>query len=403
MIEFKAECGHTVRAKDDDEGKVVRCSYCGRETQVPSKDDDDLNFLFSEVEKGSEEKTMSPRQRRRAMRKGTLNKRRSRKGPDPFNVALKMGYAAIIIIVLIVGIKFGWREVQRFQNERTAGGSVTPVDGGRTSHGRDRGSGRSASSGDNKDNKKKSARGLITQRLSSNRSGLYVCSFPRRALVYYRKMADDRGQPAFGVDPNVDILDDPKTIRDLRTNQDQTLDAGTYEVSIALPINDGGLMRLPDYPDLRRGVELHDERDSVENYFFPDRSRGVRLVRIGSLGMHLVKDFKNVLVVNREWTSVHALFFPAKLPLADWVTYVPDVQNYGFDDDAVLNELNFYEVSKGEIEPVLTLLKRLGAVVCKVGPETMESRPYRLFTIDVERGQIQSDRIESPRDKRGGG
>ena len=35
MIEFKAECGHTIRAKDEDVGKVVRCAYCGREAQVP--------------------------------------------------------------------------------------------------------------------------------------------------------------------------------------------------------------------------------------------------------------------------------------------------------------------------------------------------------------------------------
>jgi translation initiation factor IF-2 len=35
MIEFKAECGHTVRAKNEDAGQAVRCSYCGKAAKVP--------------------------------------------------------------------------------------------------------------------------------------------------------------------------------------------------------------------------------------------------------------------------------------------------------------------------------------------------------------------------------
>ena len=72
MIEFKAECGHTVRAKDEDAGKVVRCSYCGREAPVPSKgeDRDELEYLFSEVEKTGVYEAQSGRERRRRMRAG---------------------------------------------------------------------------------------------------------------------------------------------------------------------------------------------------------------------------------------------------------------------------------------------------------------------------------------------
>ena len=54
MIEFKAECGHTVRARDEDAGGVIRCSYCGRNAKVPDNLDSDLDFLFQDLDQSAQ-------------------------------------------------------------------------------------------------------------------------------------------------------------------------------------------------------------------------------------------------------------------------------------------------------------------------------------------------------------
>jgi len=66
MIVFKAECGHTVRAKDEDAGGVVRCSYCGRNAKVPETDDTSLDLLLGEIEQTGT--PVEERKRRRRLR-----------------------------------------------------------------------------------------------------------------------------------------------------------------------------------------------------------------------------------------------------------------------------------------------------------------------------------------------
>ncbi|MFQ5413564.1 MAG: hypothetical protein ACE5E6_03800 [Phycisphaerae bacterium] len=102
MIEFKAECGHTVRARDEDAGKVVRCSYCGRGAEVPADREDDLDFLFHEVDRAG-----APAASVGGPRGGgaLARTRRSRLSFNPFSVALKMGYAAVLIMIVVVTAK----------------------------------------------------------------------------------------------------------------------------------------------------------------------------------------------------------------------------------------------------------------------------------------------------------
>ena len=95
MIEFKGECGHTIRAKDDDAGKVVRCSYCGKEAQVP-EEEDELDFLLTEVERTGD--FDPPKSRRRAKPRPSAAAGppiRPKSDFNPFGVALKMCYAAL--------------------------------------------------------------------------------------------------------------------------------------------------------------------------------------------------------------------------------------------------------------------------------------------------------------------
>ena len=104
MIEFKAECGHTVRARDEDAGGVVRCSYCGKPANVPEETGDELDFLFNDIDQPDE----LPRSRRKRGRKKARTKRARAPGAfNPFAVVLKLCYAALLIaIVIFVGRKF---------------------------------------------------------------------------------------------------------------------------------------------------------------------------------------------------------------------------------------------------------------------------------------------------------
>ena len=101
MIEFKAECGHTVRARDEDAGGVVRCSYCGKPANVPEETGDELDFLFNDIDQPDE----LPRSRRKRGRKKARTKRARAPGAfNPFAVVLKLCYAALLIaIVIFVG------------------------------------------------------------------------------------------------------------------------------------------------------------------------------------------------------------------------------------------------------------------------------------------------------------
>ena len=95
MIEFKAECGHTVRAKDEDAGGVVRCSYCGRRAAVPESREDTLEFLFKDAESasGPPAPPISKRTRKRLF----ARRAEKRKKADPFAIVLRMCYAALLI------------------------------------------------------------------------------------------------------------------------------------------------------------------------------------------------------------------------------------------------------------------------------------------------------------------
>ena len=101
MIEFKADCGHTVRAKDENAGGVVRCSYCGKETQVPESGGDELDFLFRDLEQGEEVSRKARRKRRKAGGPPTSGGAR-RRPFDPFAVVLRLCYAAGLIVIVIV-------------------------------------------------------------------------------------------------------------------------------------------------------------------------------------------------------------------------------------------------------------------------------------------------------------
>ncbi len=96
MIEFKADCGHTVRARDEDGGGVVRCSYCGKPAPVPENNADDLDFLFTDVEQdGTDGK---PGKKRRGR---TARAPKRKKAPGEFNRGIG---DRVVHVLLVMGM-----------------------------------------------------------------------------------------------------------------------------------------------------------------------------------------------------------------------------------------------------------------------------------------------------------
>ena len=107
MIEFKAECGHTVRARDEDSGGLVRCSYCGKPANVPEAKNEGLDHLFDEAEIAHAQEGSTPSIKKKRRQRPVLGAPRSRSGFNPFPIIVKLCYFALLLcIVIIVTNKF---------------------------------------------------------------------------------------------------------------------------------------------------------------------------------------------------------------------------------------------------------------------------------------------------------
>lgn len=381
MIEFKGECGHTIRAKDEDAGKVVRCSYCGREAPVPDEREDQLDFLLSEVERSGEYE--SPRKRRATKPKparGTAGPVRPRSDFNPFAVALKMCYLAIIITVVIVAGKYGYKQWVNFDRARpTAEGEQT--DGSISSQ---------AATTERQAARSSAGRGLLWPKLPPNQSGLFLNSVPPGATVLVRRERDASDIP---------ILKDSKVKFRGPAGRKITVSPGCYEVAVAVKLTDPGLMRLPGYHDARRAYDHPDtptaERVKVfENYFLPDRSKRITVETLSDYSQVIVRHYE-VEVVKNSWTPETALFLPADLALSQLMDFLPQKKVFGFDVDAVRVELSFRDVPEGDQQFIIDALYRIGMIPYRLeDQEVKRSKPpgprYRLFSVSVMDGTPSS-------------
>ena len=380
MIEFKGECGHTIRAKDDDAGKVVRCSYCGKEAQVP-EEEDELDFLLTEVERTGD--FDPPKSRRR-----TKPRPSPAAGPpirpksdfNPFSVALKMCYAALIVTVLIVVGKGVYKRVVVDASPKAhESGPLGPVKPGAGA------AEPQAPAGDTE-------RGLLTTRLNLNESGIYVTSVPVGAEVYVRD-AKNAG--------DTNILKDQNIRHRCRAGEPVQLGAGTYEVGVSLQFTDPGLMSLPGYGELREAIEFKTDEsagEKLEKYFI---HHGQQRVDLGTLAdqSRVIVMYYNVEVDRNSWTPCTALFLPARSPLSELMTYLPKNKSFGFDVEAVRGELSFYKVPVEDQTFILDTLARIGMVPYRRDP-TDAKAPYQVFWIRLVDGKV-STRLLNPKNKSG--
>ncbi len=377
MIEFKSDCGHTVRAKDEDAGKKVRCSYCGKDAKVPSTAEDDFDFLFGELDLSESSDTGVGRYGRPTPTPSASLSRRRRGEFNTPGVVLKFVYLTVLISIIAVVTKKGIMPYfDGLSNPKEAQGydDYPPRADQLRSNREDRRSERRA--------------GLIG--LNDHGGGLYIASFPPEATAYY---VDSDAVRRGG------RVADQKNCRRARSGEQCRVSAGTFTVEVVLPWNAPSLTRYPGYNvNLRRklgNATGPSERDRVAaDYFLPDGADDV-FVSESDGQIYIVRQFHDVKTRSDRWTAVRALFVPADLDagwpmaLAVGVTdYMPSAEQYVFDEEHVGSELEYYNVPPSDRAFVLDILRRVGVMpYVTVDPQTRVQRTH-LFKITIEDGMF---------------
>lgn len=382
MIEFKAECGHTVRARDEDAGGRVRCSYCGRDTDVPNQHDGgDLDFLFQDVEPQG----VPTKRRRKKKPKRVRGGDRKPESFDPFSLVLKICYlCGLFVVCWVIAVKWvlpmfddgalGVRSRSR-QVERKPKEAPPPSDTKRPT--------------------RAPAPGLIGR---TGANGLFVSSVPPGATVFVLEQAK---APTVG---RINHLQGAQR-HDPESGTMRVSD-GSYVVEVAFPWNhsrftDESLPDAANYVAFRKSVENASFERGVElmtEYFLPDEATNVFVDRAAGQ-IYLVRQYRNVVVRRGRSKGVRAIFLPKLMapgqerfalePLLKG--YIPPEKNYSFDEALVRRELKYHEVSSLDIRHAVDALSRVGVI-----PYVTADGRTRLFQIGIYDGEFRAPSIEKP-------
>ncbi len=370
MIEFKANCGHTVRARDEDAGGAVRCSYCGKTVAVPDPAAGNLDYLFNELPAQGQEESR-PRRWKRKPKAAKVKSKSKDEEASAFAIVFRLCYFALLLIIAIyVGNKW---VIPLFDPEekarRLAGGGV--VD---------------ASAVEPKDDPNKASResdrGLLRNR---SLTGLYVASVPTGAQAF--AMEESKA-------PRTGRIAHLSGAHPLRTDGTfPRMPDGSYVVEVALPWNDPGLNdpSLPAYNDyltFRRTLARASDaqrKQLQEDYFIPDEANNTFVADDGEQ-TYFVRQYRNVQVTQGRSKGVRAMFLPRLGKGSDKAFsidpllygYIPPAKRYGFDEKQVRAELNFYDVPAADQQTIMDVLSRAGMV-----PYATKDGKVRVFKIDI--------------------
>lgn len=360
MIEFKSPCGHTVRARDEDAGRDVKCNYCGKEVRVPSDRADDLDFLMSEVSATSA--VASPP--RKARNGGPFSGGRRSAESGPREAILKLTYAAAAITAVVL-------VTRNYVLPALAPGEAPEQ--------------ASVAHQPSPEPKPRRVRFGLTE--LSGEGGLYVSAVPAEAEIY---IVDEK---TWTVGQRIAAVSGSKRMTSGETFCGME---GVFIVEAALPWNDKSLKAYPDYNStFRRALESAEKGEAsnvlARQYFLPDGATSVFVTKETDQ-TYVVRQYK-VELRNEAWESVTAFFVPASLKVGDLVTrYLPSEQRFGFDEEHVRGELEYYGVSLHDRTYVMDALARIGAVPydTSVGSGEAETHVVRMFRIDVGTGQFRT-------------
>ena len=379
MIEFRAECGHAVRAEDDAAGGVVKCSYCGKQTKVPDGETRSLDYLFRDVEQPSEEPRKHRRKRRKPRRKSASGGGVAQ-GIDLVAIIMRMCYAAFLLVVVIF---VGDRYV--LPHFRESEGALEIVDeGAATDPVHELPVGRIV-----RDVAPTPRLGLMTRK---NAVGLYVNSIPPSAVAY---CLDESRAPDAGR-----IYDIKGSAKVLANGTSLSVADGTYVVEVVLPwndpsLNDSTLPYFSQYREFRRAIEYASDekrRELLEEYFVPDGAAEVFIDQTPEQ-IYIVRRFASIRVRDGRSRGVRALFLPkvadergGAFSIQSLVEhYLPKEKVYGFNRIHVQSELDYYEVPVNDREAILDALATVGTA-----PYVTRDGRTRLFSIGINDGAFSA-------------
>jgi len=373
MIEFKAECGHTVRAKDEDAGGTVRCSYCGRLAAVPENNSGGLDFLFTDMEPGAGPPAAAGKVAPRGIAAMFARWRRGR--VDPFAIVLRLCWAALLIsVVVVVTRMFVLPQFQKQGPGRDGAAANPPLVQAPA---------------------EKKQRNVEKGEISREKlSGMYVTSTPPGASVFCANASD---APAKG------RIHRSKGCTQFKAQgESPRVPDGVYVVETVFAWNDPVLKQYSGYSELRRKIETAPEAQRnqlVEEYFLPDEAAAVFVDQTDEQ-RYIVRQYRNVEVRDGRSPGVRALFLPRlsggaggsfSIEALLSANYLPEKITYTFDESHVRSELDYYQVQAADQPFVLMALARIGVIPYR----TADHRTI-LFKIGIEDGGFLARVLRDP-------
>jgi hypothetical protein len=333
MIEFRASCGHTVRAKDSDAGNEIPCRYCGRMVRVPMPEATGLDQLLGPDDTGSS----APAQTKHAGRKrsASIDLQGAFGGPQVYRVAMFLVWGAVVVAVLVVGIKLASKNLAPLFRK---GPETAP-----TAKKEDSPSGPAGSEDAGKPTSWERKRNLLAQ-LQPGRSGLLISSVPGELQV------------------EIDWADQGRPLGDLPINgltpMQRELPPGKYRVSVWIRSHDKRLLDIPGYGEWFKRVEENAAIPAKPRFFMEDEATAFTVEARTDGPWRFRREYEPT-VEPGEWKLVAVPFLPDE-PLEQQVAYLPREQQFELNSSQADEYLNMKHVEGEERRVLVKALERLG-------------------------------------------
>ena len=374
MIEFRAECGHTIRARNEDAGKMVNCAYCGKRALVPSDETDPMETLLAETLDESRQQIQEGDQAT-PWGKGLA--------AAPLRIAWTAVFVVLVASVLLLTVRWVYREVTK---EGAPGAGFSSAVGGDTGAAKPTASGETAPG--RPEGQKPGAEGTFPPRtgnalasLEKDKGGVVVFSIPPGLDVYVEKWPSRDDQPLRS--------DTYRGRTKARQGLAIELEPGDYLISVVADTLNTRLWEYPGYNDklLRPLVETEDTEAAsrvAQDLFLEDGGEEWRVEKLGAdfklVRTYLVEDLRD-----RDWRPIYSLFVP-DVDCAELVRYAPAEESFFYDHEQARRYLRICGISQEDIPAVFKALSRIGKAVVKE-PEKGKAWVFRVWPDETVRGK----------------